>query len=73
MEKKLHKISYILEFIDSTRFIANSLSNLVKNLSEGTHRIECKFGHDDKKCETYRIKYKYCNFFLNKQIFKMIS
>ena len=45
-------MSYILQFIDSTRFMAISLSNLENNLSEVIHRIKCKFGHDDKKCET---------------------
>ena len=45
--------------------MASSLSNLVNNLSEGIHRIKSKFGHDNKKCETYRIKYKYCHCFLN--------
>ena len=30
---------YVLQFIDSARFIASSLSNLVNNLSEGIHRI----------------------------------
>ena len=39
-------------FIDSTRFMARSLSNLVNNLSEGIHRIKCKFRHDNKKYET---------------------
>ena len=39
--------------------MASSLSNLVNNLSEGIHRIKCKYGHDDKKCETGGIKYKY--------------
>ena len=29
--------------------MASSLSNLVKNLSEGIHRIKCKFGDDDNK------------------------
>ena len=43
--------------------MASSLSNLVNNLSEGIHRIKCKYGHDDKKCETCGIKYKYCNCF----------
>ena len=53
MEKKLQEnISYILQFIDSARFMASSLSNLVNNFSEWIHRIKCKFGHDDKKCET---------------------
>ena len=41
-------ISYILQFIDSARFMANSLSNLVNNLSERIHRIKCKSGHDVK-------------------------
>ena len=44
--------------------MASSLSNLFKNLSEGIHRVKCKFGHDDKKCETCRTKYKYCDCFL---------
>ena len=41
--------------------MASSLSKLVNNLSEGIHRIKCKFGHYDKKCETCGIKYKYCD------------
>ena len=53
MERKLQKnISYIIQFIDSTRFIAGSLSNLANSLSEGIHRIKCKFRHDNKRCET---------------------
>ena len=51
-EKNKNK-SYILQFIDSTRSMASSLSNLVNNFSEGIHRIKCKFGHDDKKCKTW--------------------
>ena len=66
-------ISYILQFIDSAIFMASSLSNLVNNLSEGIHRIKCKYGHDDKKCETSGIKYKYSGcFFLNIQTLKII-
>ena len=44
--------------------MAKSLRNLVTNLSEGIHRIKCKFGHKGKKCETCGIKYKYCDYFL---------
>ena len=41
MEKKLQKhICYILQFIESAKFMASSLSNPVYNLSEGTHRIK---------------------------------
>ena len=51
----------MLQFIDSARFMASSSSNLFNNLSEGFLRIKCKFGHDDKKCETCGIRYKYCD------------
>ena len=47
-EEITKNISYILQFIDSARFMTNSLSNLVNNLSERIHRIKCKFGHDVK-------------------------
>ena len=42
----------------------------VNNLSEGIHRIKCKFRHYDKKCETCGIKYKYCDCFLEYTTFK---
>ena len=71
MEKKLQKnISYILQLIDSARFMASTLSNLVNNLSEGIHRIKCKFGHNDKKWEAGGIKYKHCDPFLEYTNFK---
>ena len=65
VEETAKNISYILQFIGSTRFMVSSLSNLANNLSVGIHRIECKCRHDDKKCETCGIKYKYsdCKFF----------
>ena len=44
--------------------MASSVSNLVNNLSEGIHRIKCKCGPDDKKYKTCRIKYNYCDCFL---------
>ena len=50
--------------------MASSLSNLVNNLSEGIHKIKCKYGHDDKKCETCRIEYNYCHCFLEYTNFK---
>ena len=59
MGEKLQKsIYYILQFIDSTRFMGSSLSHLVNNLSEGMHRIKFKYRHEDKNCETCGIKYK---------------
>ena len=62
-EEITETISYILQFIDSAIFMASSLSNLVNNLSEGIHRIKCKYQHD-KKYKTCRIIYKYWDCFL---------
>ena len=59
-----------MQFIDSARFMAGSLSNLVNNLSEGIHRIKYKYRHDHKKCETYGIKYKYYDCFVEYISFK---
>ena len=57
MEKKLEKnISYRLQFIDSAKLMASSLSNLANNLSEGIHKIKCKYGHDSKESQTCGIK-----------------
>ena len=42
-------ISYRLQFIDSARFMASSLSNLVNNLPEGI-KHKTKYQHNDKKC-----------------------
>ena len=62
--KKITKsISYRLQFIDSARFMASSLSNLTNNLADRIHEIKYKFGHDNKKCETCGIKYKDCGCF----------
>ena len=69
-EEITKNISLILQFIGSARLMASSLSNLVNNLSEEIHRTKCKFGHDDKKRETCRNKYKYCNCFLEYMNFK---
>ena len=55
MEKN---ISYMLQLIDSAKYMASSLSN-VNNLSDGIHRIKCQQGLDDKKSETCRIEKKY--------------
>ena len=54
----------MIQFIDSARFIASSLSNLVNSLSENIRRINLKFGHSNKKCGTCEMKYKYSDSFL---------
>ena len=50
--EKITKTSHILQFIDSTWFMASSLSNIGNNLSEGIIRTKCKSGHNDKKSKT---------------------
>ena len=68
--QELIKMEKKLQFIDSAKFIASSLSNLVNNFSERSHRIKFKFGHENKKCKTWRFKYKYCNCFREYTNFK---
>ena len=50
--------------------MTSSLSNLVNNLFKGIHRITRKYGHDDKKCKTFGIEYKYSHYFLEYTNFK---
>ena len=70
IHKNREKKSYMLQFIDSVRFMTSSLSNLVKNLSKGIHKIKCKYGHDNKKCEIRWITYEVCDCFLECRNFK---
>ena len=46
--------------------MANSLLSLANNLANNP----AKYKHDDKKCETYGIKYKNCDCFLEYINFK---
>ena len=69
-EEITKNISYILQFIDGARFMANPSSDLVNNLSNGPHTIKCKLEHNDKKFEICGIKYKYCDRFLKYTNFK---
>ena len=50
--------------------MASSLSKLVNNISGGIRRIKCKYRQEDKKCETCKVKYKNCDFFLEYTNFK---
>ena len=59
---------YTLKFIESTRFMASSLSNVVNNLSQEIHIIKCKYGHDDKSKLNISIEIV----FLNIQSLKII-
>ena len=69
-EEITKNISYLLKFIANAGCMASSLPNLVNNLSEEIQTIKCKFGHYDKKCETCRINYKYCDCFMEYTNFK---
>ena len=69
-EEIAKNISYILQFINSARIMANPWSNLVNNPSEGLNRINCKLGYDDKKCKKCGTECKYCNCFLESTNFK---
>ena len=65
-------MSYILQFIDSGKFMASSLSNLVSNLSK---RIQ--YGQDDldkmiKNVKLVGLNISIAIVFLNNQILKMI-
>ena len=61
IEKKLPtKIFYILQFITSATFMANSLSDLASNPSEETHKIKSKYGYNDKK----KRNLQYCDCFI---------
>ena len=42
-EEVTKNMSYILQFIDSARFMASPLSNLANNLSEVIHKIKVYF------------------------------
>ena len=50
---------YKLKFIDSAKFMAISLSNLVDNLAEGIQKMKCKRGHV-KTSETCGTSCKCC-------------
>ena len=52
--------------------MASSLSNLVNNLSEGIHKIKCKYRHNNKKCETCAITYEVCDCFLEYTNYKCL-
>ena len=59
-------MAYILHFIDSARFMASFLSNLVTNFFEVVHKIKCKPGNNDKKCETLKLNISIATALLNK-------
>ena len=72
-KNKIKTISYRLQFIDSARFMASSLSNHVNNLAEGMDKIKCKYGlSDKKKMKLAELNTKIANAFLNTRTLNMI-
>ena len=47
-------ISYRLQFIDNTIFMASSLWNLTCILADGIHKIKNKYRHDEKNMKFAR-------------------
>ena len=72
-EKITKNISYILQFIDSARFMASSLSSLVNNLLEGHHRIKFNLNMTMKNVKHVELNISIATFFLNIRILNMIS
>ena len=68
MEKKLQKPCPA----DCARFMASSLSNLVKIFAEKIQSIKFKYVHNDEKCETWKLNIKFVTAFMNMQVLKMI-
>ena len=72
-EKITKNISYILQFIDTARFMASSLSSLVNNLLEGHHRIKFNLNMTMKNVKHVELNISIATFFLNIRILNMIS
>ena len=52
--------------------MASSSSSLVNNLSQGNHRIKCKFEHDDKNVKHLELNTSIATVFSNIHTLKMI-
>ena len=65
-------ISYKLQFIESARFMASSLSSLVDNLGEGIHKINVNMDMILKNVKRAESNLKLVSAALNTQTLKMI-
>ena len=66
--KRIKKIiPYRLQFTDSARFMASSLSNPASNLAEEIQEIKCKFGHDEKNVKLAEMNKNIARAFLKTQ------
>ena len=61
-----------MQFIDSARFMASLLSNLVDNFGEGIKKIKCKYERDKDYAERVKLNTKIVRAFLNTQALRVI-
>ena len=71
-EEITKNISYILQFIDSARFMASSLSYLVNNISKEFLKLIGNMGAMIKSVKLVELHTKHEAVFLNRQTVKMI-
>ena len=71
-EKITKNISYLLQFINTSRFMASSLSAPVNNLSEGFIKLNINTDAMIKHVKLLELQTKYATIFLNTQTLKMI-
>ena len=71
MGEKYKNHLFKLQVIDSIRFMASSLSNLVDNLAEGIHKVKFKCEHDHIKSEIVEFNTKIVSTVLNTDTLKM--
>ena len=65
-------IFYKLQFIESTRFMAISLSNLADNLTERTHKVKCIYVYNKKTVKRLELNTDFVSVVLNTQTLKLI-
>ena len=61
-----------MQFIDSARFIASFMINLVNNLSEEIYKVKYECKNDDRKCVFFELNINIATVLFNSQNLKMI-
>ena len=72
-DESVAAISYKIEFIDSARFMATSLSNFFDNFTKEIHKIKCKdcdcfLEYESVKDNLIKCKYLSCNKYYSNKI-----
>ena len=55
-----------------TSLLTNFMTSSLSNISEGIHRIKCRFGHNDENVKHVELNIGLATIFLNTQILKKI-